>query len=212
LEQRFGYSLDELARRFDRRVTWADFRAILSKRVVFGVDVIEREALQRGRRRFWFSPVRGSPATCNIGPANGWSPGQRPLVQGSTAIILAVYMSSPRRSGEYPDTGKLEALIGMPPSPVLLRLHGYGFRALDGERIRRQIPQALLGSPAPPFHTYRDGTTLSDVADTVIYRGKVADLVVRPDPSDAADTASAAELKRRAGFAGAPPPGARSGR
>jgi uncharacterized ParB-like nuclease family protein len=96
LEQRFGYSLDELARRFDRRVTWADFRAILSKRVVFGVDVIEREALQRGRRRFWFSPVRGSPATCNIGPANGWSPGQRPLVQGSTAIILAVYMLSPR--------------------------------------------------------------------------------------------------------------------
>ena len=74
----------------------ADFRAVLSKRVVFGVDVIEREALQKGQKASWSSPVRGLPATCNIGPQTGWFLGRRPSVQGLTAIIPAVYMSSLR--------------------------------------------------------------------------------------------------------------------
>jgi hypothetical protein len=86
----------------DRPLDWAkvqsiaDFRAILSKRVIFGVDVIEREALQKGQKALLV--LAGSWFTRNMRhrTANGWSPGRRPLAQGSTAIIPAVYMSSRR--------------------------------------------------------------------------------------------------------------------
>jgi hypothetical protein len=123
-----------------------------------------------------------------------------------------LYVIAPVRSGEYPDTGKLERLIGMPASPVLLRLPGTAFGTLDANEFITANSAVLLGAPAPPFHFYRDGTTMAEVADAVIYRGKVADAVVRPDPSYAADTAYAAKLKRRASFAPAPPPGSRGGR
>jgi hypothetical protein len=191
----------------------ADFRAILSKRVVFGVDVIEREALQKGQKALLV--FAGSWFTRNMQhrTANGLVPWTETIGAGLDRDYPGrLYVIAPVRSGEYPDSAKLEALIGTPRSPVLLRLHGTPFGALDANEFLPANPAALLGSPASPFHTYRDGTTLSDVADAVIYRGKVADSVVRPDPSDAADTAYAAELKRRAAFAGAPPPGARGGR
>jgi len=191
----------------------ADFRAILSKRVVFGVDVIEREALQKGQKALLV--FAGSWFTRNMQhrTANGLVPWTETIGAGLDRDYPGrLYVIAPVRSGEYPDSTELEGLIGTPASPVLLRLQGTAFGALDANEFLPANAGALLGSPAPPFRTYRDGTTLSDVADAVIYRGKVADAVVRPDPSYAADTAYAAELKRRAGFAGAPPPGARGGR
>jgi hypothetical protein len=193
--------------------TTADFRAILNKRVTFGVGVIEREALvMRQKALLVFA---GSWFTRNMQhrTANGLVPWTETIGAGLDRDYPGrLYVIAPVRSGEYPDSAKLEGLIGTPASPVLLRLHGMAFGALDANEFLPANPALLLGSPAPPFRTYRDGTTLSDVADAVIYRGKVADAVVRPDPSYAADTAYAAELKRRAGFAGAPPPGARGGR
>ena len=123
-----------------------------------------------------------------------------------------LYVIAPIRSGEYPDTAKLEKMIGAPASPVLLRLHGTAFGELDANEFITANSAVLLGAPAPPFHFYRDGTRMAEVGDAVIYRGRVADAVVRPDPSYATDSVYAAELKRRAGFAPAPPPGARGGR
>lgn len=190
-----------------------DFRAILSKRVEFGVDVIEREAIQKGQKALLV--FAGSWFTRNMQhrTADGLVPWTETIgARLDRDYPGRLYVIVPVRGGEYPDSAKLEALIGTPPSPVLLRLHGTAFGALDANEFLPANPAALLGSPAPPFRTYRDGTTLSDAADAIIYRGKVADSVVRPDPSDAADTAYAAELKRRAAFAGTPPPGARGGR
>lgn len=191
----------------------ADFRAILSKRVQFGVDVIEREALQKGQKALLV--FAGSWFTRNMQhrTANGLVPWTDTIGAGLDRDYPGrLYVIAPVRGGEYPDSAKLEALIGTPPFPVLLRLHGTAFGTLDANEFLPANPAALLGAPERPFRTYRDGTTLSDVADAVIYRGKGADSVVRPDPSDAADTAYAAELRRRAGFAGAPPPGARGDR
>lgn len=194
--------------------TTADFRAVLSKRVVFGVDVIERETLQKGQKALLV--FAGSWFTRNMQhrTANGLVPWTETIGAGLDRDYPSrLYVIAPVRSGEYTDSAELERLIGTPASPVLLRLHGTAFGALDANEFLPANAGALLGpSPAPPFRTYRDGTTLSDVADAVIYRGKVADAVVRPDPSYAADTAYATELKRRAGFAGVPPPGARGSR
>ena len=186
----------------------ADLRAVLSKRVVFGVDVIEREA-PKGAGALLVFAARGLPATCNIGPQTGWFLGRRLSVQGRPRLSRLSICHRSGAAAEYPDKKKWAGVgrLGI----GLLRLHGTAFGALDANEFLPANAGALLGSPAPPFRTYRDGTTLSDVADAVIYRGKVADAVVRPDPSYAADTAYAAELKRRAGFAGVPPPGARGG-
>jgi len=123
-----------------------------------------------------------------------------------------LYVIAPLRSGEFPDSAKLEELIGTPASPVMLRLHGTVFGSLDANEFLPANAGALLGSPPPRVHSYRDGTTLAEAADALIYRGKVADPIARPAPSYAADTAYAAVLKRRAGFAPGPPPGARGGR
>jgi hypothetical protein len=191
----------------------ADFRTVLSKRVVFGVDVIEREALQKGQKALLV--FAGSWFTRNMQhrTAKGLVPWTETIGAGLDRDYPGrLYVIAPVRSGEYPDSAELERGIGTPAFPVLLRLHGTAFGALDANEFLPANAGALLGSPAPPFRTYRDGTRLSDVADAVIYRGKIADAVVRPDPSDAADTAYSAELKRRAGFAGLQPPGARGGR
>jgi hypothetical protein len=191
----------------------ADFRAVLSKRVVFGVDVIEREALKKGQKALLV--FAGSWFTRNMQhmTANGLVPWTETIGGGLDRDYPGrLYVIAPMRSGEYPDSAKLEGLIGTHASTVLLRLRGTPFGALDANEFLPANAGALLGAPAPPSRTYRDGTTLSDVADAVIYRGRLADAIVRPDPSYAADAAYAAELKRRAGFAPVPPPGARGGR
>ena len=174
--------------------------------------MIEREALQKGQKALLVFADSWFTRNMQHRTANGLVPWTETIGAGLDRDYPGrLYVIAPVRSGEYPDSAKLEELIGTPVSPVLLRLHGTAFGALDANEFLPANAGALLGSPAPPFRTYRDGTTLSDVADAVIYRGKVADAVVRPDPSYAADTAYAAELKRRAGLAGAPP-GARDGR
>ncbi len=191
----------------------ADFRAVLSKRVDFGVDAIEREALKKGRKALLIFAASWFTRNMQHRTANGLVPWTETIGAGLDRDYPGrLYVIAPVRSGEYPDSAELERLIGSPASPVLLRLHGTAFGALDANEFLPANAGALLGSPAPPFRTYREGTTLSDVADAVIYRGKGADAVVRPDPSYAADAAYAAELKRRAAFAGAAPPGARGGR
>jgi hypothetical protein len=190
-----------------------DFRAILGKRVDFGVEVIERETMRKRQKALlvfadsWLTRNKQHMTTKGLAP---WTDtiGAR-LDQDFPGRL---YVIAPLRSGEFPDSANLEELIGIPASPVLLRLHGTAFGALDANEFLPANAGALLGSPPPRVHTYRDGTTLAEVADAVIYRGKVADAVARPDPSYAADTAYAAELKRRAGFALAPPPRARGGR
>jgi hypothetical protein len=191
----------------------ADFRAALSQRVVFGVDVIEREALKKGQKALLV--FAGSWFTRNMQhmTANGLVPWTETIGAGLDRDYPGrLYVIAPVRSSEYPDSATLEGLIGTPASPVLLRLHGTAFGALDANEFLPANAGVLLGAPAPPFRTYRDGTTLSDAADAIIYRGKGPDAVVRADPSYAADTEYAAELKRRAGFAPGPPPGARGGR
>jgi hypothetical protein len=191
----------------------ADFRAVLGKRVVFGVDVIEREALKKGQKALLIFAASWFTRNMQHMTANGLVPWTETIGGGLDRDYPGrLYVIAPIRSGEYPDSAKLEGLIGAPASPVLLRLHGTPFGALDANEFLPANAGAVLGSPAPPFRTYRDGTTLSDAADAVIYRGKLADGVIRPDPSYAADTAYAAELKRRAGFAPVPPAATRGGR
>src|SRR5439155_14416090 len=92
-----------------------------------------------------------------------------------------------------PDTARLEKLIGMPTSPVLLRLNGTVIGALDAKEFITANSAVLLGAPTPQYHSYRDGTTMAEVADACIYRGRGAHTLVRPDPSYAADAAYAVE-------------------
>ena len=182
----------------------ADFRSILGQRAVFGVEVIEREVMQKGQKALLVFAASWLTRNKQHTTANGLVP--VPWIDTIGEHLDRdfpgrLYVIAPVRSGEYPDTAKLERLIGTPASPVLLRLHATVFGSLDPSEFLPANAAALLGAPAPPFHSYRDGTTMAEVADAVIYRGKVADAVVRPDPSYAADAAYAEELKRRAGLA-----------
>lgn len=183
-----------------------DFRAVLGKRVDFAVEVIEREAIRKRKKALlvfadsWLTRNKQHMTTKGLVP---WTDliGAR-LEQDFPGCL---YVIAPFRSGEFPDSAKLEGFIGTPASPVLLRLHGTAFGALDANEFLPADAGALLGSSGPRVHSYRDGTTLAEVADAVIYRGKVADAVVRADPAYASDIAYKDELKRRAGFA--VPPG-----
>ena len=179
-----------------------DFRSILGKRVDFGVEVIERETIRQRQKALlvfadsWFTRNKQHMTAKGLAP---WTDtiGAR-LDQDFPGRL---YVIAPLRSGEFPDSAKLEGLIGTSASPVLLRLHGTVFGSLDANEFLPANAGALLGSPPPRVQTYRDGTTLAEVADAVIYRGKAADAVARPDPSYAGDAAYQAELKRRAALA-----------
>jgi hypothetical protein len=191
----------------------ADFRSILVTRGEFGAEVIEREAIRKRQKALLVFATAWLTRNKQHMTANGLVPWTDTIgARLDRDYPGRLYVIAPVRSGEYPDTAKLERLIGMPPSPVLLRLHGSAFGTLDPNEFITANSAVLLGAPAPPFRFYRDGTTMAEVADAVVYRGKVVDGVARPDPSYAADTAYAAELKRRAGFAPAPPPGSQGGR
>jgi hypothetical protein len=184
----------------------ADFRSILGERSEFGAEVIEREAIRHGQKALLVFADSWLTRNKQHMTANGLVPWTDTIGGRIDRDFPGrLYVIAPVRSGEYPDTAKLERLIGTPPSPVLLRLHGTVFGSLDANEFLPANAGALLGAPRAPFHSYRDGTTLAEVADAVIYRGKAADAVVRPDPSFAADAAYAAELRRRAAFAPAPP-------
>ena len=180
----------------------AEFRSILGKRVDFAVEVIEREAIRKRQKALlvfadsWFTRNKQHMTRNGLAP---WTDtiGAR-LDQDFPGRL---YVIAPIRSGEFPESAKLEGFIGTPPSPVLLRLHETVFGSLDANEFLPANSGALLGAPPPQVHTYRDGTTLGEVADAVIYRGKIADAVARPDPSYLADAAYQAELKRRAALA-----------
>lgn len=137
----------------------ADFRAILSKRVAFGVDVIEREALKKGHKALLV--FAGSWFTRNMQhrTANGLVPWTETIGAGLDRDYPGrLYVIAPVRSGEYPDTAKLEALIGAPSSPVLLRLHGTPFRSFGCEQVptgKLRGPPGLSG-PAVPYVPRRD--------------------------------------------------------
>ena len=192
----------------------ADFRSVLGKRADFAVEIIEREALQKRQKALLVFADSWLTRNKQHMTANGLVPWTDLIGERLDRDFPGrLYVIAPVRSGEYPDTTKLEKLIGTPTSPVLLRLHGTAFGSLDANEFLPANAGALLSAPTtPPYPSYRDGTTMAEVADAVIYRGKAADAVARPDPSYAADTAYAAELERRAGFAPGPPPGARGGR
>ncbi len=68
LEQRFGYGLDELARRFDRSVSWVSRRLALAEVLPEAMQqqVREGKILARGWRRSSLSitAIRGKPANC----------------------------------------------------------------------------------------------------------------------------------------------------
>ena len=82
--------------------------------------------------------------------ANGLVPWTDPLVQRLDRDFPGrLYVIAPVRSGEYPDTAKLEKLIGTPTSPVLLRLRGTAFGTLDANEFITANSAVLLGAPAP---------------------------------------------------------------
>ena len=180
----------------------AEFRSILGKRVDFGVEVIERETLRKRQKALlvfadsWFTRNKQHMTRNGLAP---WTD----TIGGHLDHDFPgrLYVIAPIRSGEFPESRNLEKLIGAPPSPVLLRLHGTAFGSLDANEFLPANSGALLGAPPSQVNTYRDGTTLAEVADAVIYRGKVADALAQPDPSYAADAAYQAELKRRAALA-----------
>ena len=174
----------------------ADFRSILSNRLEFGAEIIERETIRKGQKALlvfasaWFTRNKQHRTADGVVP---WTDTIGGRVErdfpGSLYVIASL------RSGEYPVTEKLEELIGTLPSPALLRLRGTVFGAFDANEF------GPANSSGPNVHSYIDGTTMAQVADAVIYRGRVADRMVQPDPSYEADAAYAAELKRRATFA-----------
>jgi hypothetical protein len=185
-----------------------EFRSILGERVNFGVEAIERETIRKRQKGLlvfadgWFTRNKQHMTTKGLAPWTDTIGGRL-----DHDFPGRLYVIAPLHSGVFPESAKLEGLIGTPASPVLLRLHGTAFGSLDANEFLPANAGAVLGSPPPRIPTYRDGTTLGEVADAVIYRGKVPDAAARPDPSYAADTAYAAELKRRAAFA--VPPGGR---
>jgi hypothetical protein len=180
----------------------AEFRSILGARAVFGAEVIEREVLRKRQKALlifgqgWFTrnQQRKTP--------NGFVPGTDTIgALLDKDFPSRVYVITPLRGGVYPDTPTLEKLIGRQEFPVLLRLKGTVFGTLDANEFIPAHSSLLMGAPPAPFHTYRDGARMAEVADACIYRGRAADALVRPDPSYANDAAYAAELKRRARFA-----------
>jgi len=185
----------------------AEFRSILGKRVEFGAEVIERETIGKRQKALlvfasaWFTRNKQHMTANGLVPWTDTIGGRL-----DRDFPGRLYVIASLRSGEYPVTAKLEQLIGEPASPVLLRLHGTVFGSFDANEF------GPANTSAPNVHSYIDGTTMAQVADAVIYRGRATDRMVRPDPSYEADTAYAAELKRRASLAPAPPPGARGGR
>lgn len=141
--------------------TTADFRAVLSKRVAFGVDAIEREVLQKGQKALLV--FAGSWFTRNMQhkTANGLVPWTETIGAGLDRDYPGrLYVIAPVRSGEYPDSAKVERLIGVPASPVLLRLHGTAFGALDPNEFLPANAGALLGGsePAVPYVSRWDYT------------------------------------------------------
>ena len=180
----------------------AEFRSILGKRAEFGAEVIEREALRKRQKALLILATAWLTRNKQHMTVNGLVPWTDTIgAQLDRDFPGRLYVIAPVRRGEYPDTARLEKLIGMPTSPVLLRLNGTVIGTLDAKEFITANSAVLLGAPTPPYHSYRDGTTMAEVADACIYRGRGADTLVRPDPSYAADAAYAVELKRRAGFA-----------
>ena len=185
----------------------ADFRSILATRSEFGAEVIEREALRKQQKALLVFATAWLTRNKQDMTANGVAPWTDTIgARLDRDFPGRLYVIAPVRGGDYPDTAKLEKLIGMPASPVLLRLRGTAFGTLDANEFITGNSAVLLGAPAPAFRFYRDGTTTAEVADACIYRGTRPDSLVRPDPSYEADAAYAAELRRRAAFAPPRPP------
>jgi len=174
----------------------ADFRSILGKRVEFGAEIIEHEVLEKKQKALlvfasgWFMRNQQHSTANGIVPRTDTIGGRL-----DRDFPGRLYVIASLRSGEYPVTAKLEELIGTPASPVLLRLHGTVFGSFDANEF------GPANSSGPKVHPYIDGSTMAQVADAIIYRGRVADRMVQPDPSYEADAAYQAELKRRASFA-----------
>jgi hypothetical protein len=183
-----------------------EFRSILGKRLDFGAEVIEREVLRKQKKALlifanaWFTrnQQRKTP--------EGFAPRETIGSVLDKDFPDRLFVITPVRGGVDADTRNIEKLIGTRELPVLLRLKGSVFGALDANQFVPD-PGLLLGAPPTPFRRYRDGATMAEVADACIYSGHAADVLVRPDPSYANDAAYQAELKRRAGFAPSRPPG-----
>jgi len=185
----------------------AEFRSILVTRSEFGAEVIEREALRKRHKALLVFATAWLTRNKQHMTANGLAPWTDTIgARLDKDFPGRLYVIAPVRSGDYPDTAKLERLIGMPASPVLLRLRGTTFGTLDPNQFITANSAVLLGAPAPAFRFYRDRTPMAEIADACIYRGTRPDNLVPPDPSYAADAAYAAELKRRAAFAPPRPP------
>jgi hypothetical protein len=179
-----------------------DFVPFLRNRVDFGAEVIAREVLRKRKKALLVFGMGHFTRNQQMKTPSGFIP----LIPTIGWLIDKqfpgrLYVVTPSRGGVYRDTLKLEGLIGTSALPVLLRLKGTAFGVLNPNEFIPANPSILLGAPEPPFHPFRDGIGMADVADALIYRGRTVDAIVLPDPSYAADTAYAAELRRRAGFA-----------
>ncbi len=178
--------------------TREDFVPVLRNRVDFGAEVIAREVLRKQKKALLVFGMGHFTRNQQMKTPSGFVP----LIPTIGWLIDKdfpgrLYVVTPSRGGVYPDTSKLESLIGASALPVLLRLKGTAFGALNPNEFIPAHPSILLGAPEPPFHPFPDGIGMADVADALIYRGRTVDALVLPDPSYAADTAYATELRRR---------------
>ncbi len=171
----------------DSPIDWAkvttkqEFAHFLSSRDEVAADVINREVLQKHEK-----------ALVIYGAGHIWrgntfvkTPNLVSLLDKSfPGRIYTVF----RIGGIYPNTEKLEKLIGEPTRPILLSLKGTSVGALNAnEFIGRDIP----------VHLFPEDFHLEQVADAVIYTGRSADTEVRTGMAAEVDPSFAQELSRR---------------
>lgn len=171
----------------DPPIDWAkvttkqEFARFLSSRDEVAADVITREVLQKHEK-----------ALVIYGAGHIWrgntfvkAPNLVSLLDKSfPGRIYTVF----RIGGIYPNTEKLEKLIGDPTRPILLSLKGTSVGALSAnEFIGRDIP----------VHLFPEDFHLGQVADAVVYSGRSADTEVRTGITAKVDPSFGHELARR---------------
>ena len=182
-----------------------DFFAFLRDRVDFGARVIATEVLRKRKKALLIVGLGGYTRNQQMQTPQGFVP-LTPTIGGliDSEFPDRLYVVTPIRGAEYPETARLEQLIGKVKLPVLLRLKGTPFGALDPNEFVPANASILLGAPAPPFHPFRDGLSMVGVADAIIYRGRSPDAMLEPDPAYKSDTTFTAEIARRARIAARP--------
>jgi hypothetical protein len=184
------------------------FLPFLRDRIDFGARVIAAEVLQKRKKSLLIFGLGHFTRNQQMQTPQGFVP-LTPTIGSmiDSEFPGRLYVVTPIRGAEYADSSRIEALIGNVKLPVLLRLKGTQFGALDPNELIPANSSLLQGAPAPPFHAFRDGLSMANIVDACIYRGRSPDATLEPDPAYDSDTAFAAEIERRTKIA--VPPGRR---